>query len=39
LKSGVYYTQRHEVVRRQENFHIRYFSYELIATDANAEFA
>lgn len=27
------------MVRRQENFHIRYFSYELIATDANAEFA
>lgn len=39
LKAGVYYTQRHEVVRRQENFHVKYFSYELLSSDANSEFA
>ena len=39
LKAGVYYTQRHEVVRRQENFHVKYFTYEILSSDANCEFA
>ena len=39
LKAGVYYTQRHEVVRKQENFHVKYFAYELLSSEANSEFA
>ena len=39
LKAGVYYTQKHEVLRRQENFDVKYFAYQLLKNDANSEFA
>ena len=39
LKAGVYYTQKHEVLRRQLSFDVKYFSFELIRSDANNEFA
>ena len=39
LKAGVYYTQKHEVIRRQEDFQVKLYAYELIAKDANNEYA
>ena len=39
LKAGVYYTQKHEVIRNQERFEVRYLAYDLIKRDANNEFA
>ena len=39
LKAGVYYTQKHEVLRLQQSFEVKYFAYELIRDDANNEFA
>jgi tetratricopeptide (TPR) repeat protein len=39
LKAGVYYTQKHEVVRHQSDFHLKFFAYELINTEAHQEFA
>ena len=39
LKAGVYYTQKHEVIRNQERFEVRYLAYDLIKRDANIEFA
>lgn len=35
LKSGVYYTTKHEVVRQQETFDIKMLVYELIRNEGN----
>lgn len=39
LKAGVYYTQKHEVIRRQEDFQVKLYAYEMIAKDATSEYA
>jgi tetratricopeptide (TPR) repeat protein len=39
LKAGVYYTQKHEVIRIQKEFDVKLMVYELIKNDANSEFA
>lgn len=39
LKAGVYYTQRHEVVRIQDSFELKYFAFEQIRDAANEEYA
>ena len=39
MKAGVYYTQKHEVIRIQKQFDVKLMVYELIKNDANSEFA
>ena len=39
LKSGVYYTQKHEVLRRQENYGVKLHTFQMINRDANSEYA
>ena len=39
LKAGVYYTQRHEIVRHQESFALKFYTFEQIRDSGNEEFA
>lgn len=39
LKAGVYYTQRHEVLRLQKSYEVKYCAFELIRDSGNEEFA
>ena len=38
LKARVYYTQKHEVNRIQNDFEVKMMVFELLKNDANAEF-